>query len=149
MDVERIRRRLEILRKAMSEEDIDRLYGEDQPTLEMIKNVASSELPQNIDMIIQDALSDVDVEFGSLDAPEKEIVRVLIHTARITGTKIRLNILMTEVEELVARVGPAVATATTLEPSVIRGCPDCGKELEDDPNTCSNCGWESDSPITS
>jgi hypothetical protein len=147
MDIDRVRRRLEIVRTAISGDDIERLYGEDQPTLEMIKNVASSEIPDEVDTIIQDSLSEFDVEFGALDISEKEIVRVLVHTARITGTKIKLNILLTDVEEMVARVGPTVATVTTPEISIIRGCPDCGEELVDDPDICSNCGWESDDPI--
>lgn len=135
------------MRTVISEDDIERLYGEDQPTLEMIKNVASSEIPDEIDIIIQNASSDIDVEFGALDIPEKELVRVLVLTAIITGTKIKLNILLTEIEGLAARVGPAELTVTTSESSIIRGCPDCGNELMDDPNTCSNCGWESDNPI--
>jgi len=130
----------------MREGDIDRLYGEDQPTLEMIETIASSEIPDEIDIVIQDALSDADVEFGALDVPEKEVVRVLVRAARITGAKIRLNILFTEVEELVARVEPGVLTVTGHVAAPIRKCPGCGKDLKDNPNTCSNCGWESGNP---
>ncbi|WP_152041986.1 hypothetical protein [Salinigranum salinum] len=149
MNKDRVKRRVNIVRTAISGDDIERLYGEDQPTLETIRNVASSEIPNEIDGIIQEALSDIDVEFGALDVPEKDLVRVLVHAARITGTRVKWNILLTEVHELVTRVEPAMVTVTVPEVSATRGCPDCGNELVDDPDICSNCGWESEHPINS
>lgn len=41
----------------------------------------------------------------------------------------------------------ASATVKTAEVTVTRSCPDCGRELDDNPNVCSNCGWLSDNPI--
>lgn len=43
--------------------------------------------------------------------------------------------------------GRSTATIETPKPAVLRGCPDCGEELDENPNVCSNCGWMSDNPI--
>lgn len=41
----------------------------------------------------------------------------------------------------------ATATVKTADVTVTRSCPNCGEVLEDDPDTCSSCGWKSTNPV--
>lgn len=140
-----MKRRLELIQTAaLSEDDIEELYGEDQPTLETIKNIARSEIPTEVDDIIEAGLSETDVEFGELDFLLREIARVFVFAGRVSGSKIKWNILLTKVENLVMRAPTEELTVTMNSPSVMMSCPECGEELGVDPNFCSNCDWESE-----
>lgn len=47
----------------------------------------------------------------------------------------------------IVKAEPAIMTLTVPKPTITRSCPECGSELEDNPDVCSNCGWESNNPI--
>lgn len=48
---------------------------------------------------------------------------------------------------VVVEPDPRVMRITTPELSIIRQCPECGADLDENPDSCSNCRWESDNPI--
>lgn len=42
--------------------------------------------------------------------------------------------------------GRATTTVNVGEATVSRSCPECGETLEEEPDSCSNCGWKSNNP---
>ncbi|MFT4948328.1 MAG: hypothetical protein ACI9CA_000448 [Natronomonas sp.] len=138
------RRRLAIIRQAISDGNIERMYGADMPTFEMLKRLAQTGAPDYVDTLIEEAIAGTDLDFHGLDVPEQEIARVIVLAGYVSGKKVRMNVLLTEVEELVARVDPATATLDTNTASVEvdRSCPECETELGETPTRCPECGWE-------
>jgi hypothetical protein len=56
------------------------------------------------------------------------------------SSSLRLPVGLADRERRIAAVEPS-------EISISRKCPECGEELEPNPNRCTGCGWVSDNPI--
>lgn len=141
--MDRAARTLAIIRQMVSEGDIERMYGEDQPTYELIERLAKTGAPENADTLIEDAIANTELDFHGLDLPEKDVARVIVMAGYLAGKKARLNILLTEIEELVARVDTTSGVITAVEPTVLTDarCPDCDADLGESSGECPECGW--------
>lgn len=145
--MDRFRRKVKIIKNAVTDDDIEQLYSDDKPTLDVLKSVAQSEIPSEIDDVIESAFSEYNVEFGELDLPEKELIRIFVWAGRLTGTKIKWNILLTQVEEIILRMPTHTLTLDTPTPEIFQSCPECGTELRGESNLCKICGWNSNDEV--
>lgn len=65
----------------------------------------------------------------------------------LLGGAIGLLLFIQVIQLKVIQLPTATAEARTPEPTIQRSCPECGDALVENPNYCSNCGWESENPI--
>lgn len=120
VDKERIQRRLRLIKDVLTEGDLEEVYGEDQPTIERIKELANTELPDQIDSVIENGFENSDIDFPDLELPIQDLVRVLVFATRGSWGKIKWNILATKVEKWTIRAPVSQLTVSTPPPSIVK-----------------------------
>jgi hypothetical protein len=65
----------------------------------------------------------------------------------LLGGAIGLLVFIKVVQLQIIKAETATLEIRTPEPTIQRSCPECGDALDENPDYCSNCGWESENPI--
>lgn len=131
----------------MRNEDIDSIDAEYQPLLGALKSAATVELPPGSGDVAQQVLSGVEMNTELLDLPEQQLALILVTGTCVSSSKVRYNILSTDVGEMVIHASATTWELSFPQPSIDRGCPACDNTLDRNPDRCHACGWESDNPI--
>ena len=65
----------------------------------------------------------------------------------LLGGAIGLLVFIKVVQVQIIKAETATVEVRMPEPTIQRSCPECGDILDENPDYCSNCEWESENPI--